>query len=86
MFVGPNVSFTNDHVPRAKVLTAETIMNPVEGDELPTEETVPFDTTLEKLIPRIGASNGLLSVVDEQGAVIGVLDQHTVLVALGEVT
>jgi glycine betaine/proline transport system ATP-binding protein len=77
------LKFTED-VPRAKVLTAETIMNPAVGDESPSGETVAFDTTLEKLIPRISAGNGLLSVVDEQGTVIGVLDQQTVLVALGE--
>ena len=79
------LKFTED-VPRAKVLTAETIMNPVEGQARPSGDTVPFDTTLEKLIPRISASNGLLSVVDEQGTVIGVLDRQTVLVALGEAT
>jgi glycine betaine/proline transport system ATP-binding protein len=76
------LKFTED-VPRAKVLTAESIMKPVVDDESPTGETVASDTTLEKLIPRISTTNGLLSVVDGQGTVIGVLDQHTVLMALG---
>ncbi len=76
------LKFTED-VPRAKVLTAESIMKPVVDHESPTGETVASDTTLEKLIPRISTTNGLLSVVDEQGTVIGVLDQHTVLMALG---
>lgn len=75
--------FTQD-VPRAKVLTAESIMQPANGTQLLTEETVECDTKLETLIPRISAGDGLLSVVDKEGTVIGVLDRHTVLMALGE--
>lgn len=77
------LKFTQD-VPRAKVLTAESIMKPTTDDESPNGEMVAFDTTLEKLIPRIKNSDSLLLVVDEQGTVIGMLDQPTVLSALGE--
>lgn len=75
--------FTQD-VPRAKVLTAESIMQPANGTQFSPEETVECDTKLETLIPRISLGDGLLSVVDKEGTVIGVLDRHTVLMALGE--
>lgn len=75
--------FTQD-VPRAKVLTAESIMQPANGTEISSEETVECDTKLETLIPRISLGDGLLTVVDKEGTVIGVLDRHTVLMALGE--
>lgn len=75
--------FTQD-VPRAKVLTAESIMQPANGRESPAGEKVASDTTIERLIPKISTGDGLLSVVDEEGTVIGVLDRHTVLMALGE--
>ena len=77
------LKFTQD-VPRAKVLTAESIMQPANGRESPTLEKVASDTTIERLIPQISGGDGVLSVVDEQGTVIGVLDRHTVLMALGK--
>jgi glycine betaine/proline transport system ATP-binding protein len=77
------LKFTED-VPRAKVLTAGTIMRSANGSEPGNLEQVASDTTLEKLIPRVSANDGLLAVVDEAGTVIGVLDRHAVLMALGE--
>ena len=77
------LKFTQD-VPRAKVLTAESIMQPANGSELPTGQEVAAGTTLEKLIPQISTGEGILSVVDEDGTVIGLVDRHTVLMALGE--
>ena len=77
------LKFTQD-VPRAKVLTAASIMRPANGKHTPGGETVRYDTTLEKLIPQISIGAGLLLVVDDEGSVIGELDRHTVLMALGE--
>jgi len=77
------LKFTQD-VPRAKVLTAESIMLPANGREAEARDSVAFDLTLEKLIPKISTSEGLLNVVNQEGTVIGVLDRHTVLMALGE--
>jgi glycine betaine/proline transport system ATP-binding protein len=77
------LKFTQD-VPRAKVLTAESIMQPANGSELPAGQEVAASTTLEKLIPQISTGDGILSVVNEEGTVIGVVDRHTVLMALGE--
>jgi glycine betaine/proline transport system ATP-binding protein len=73
--------FTRD-VPRAKVLTAAAVMQPANGAA--AEQTVVADTTLEALIPRVLAYDGLLSVVNGAGTVIGTLDRRTVLLALAE--
>jgi len=77
------LKFTQD-VPRAKVLTAESIMKPANGEESEARESVSSDTTLERIIPRFSDGDGVLSVVDEEGTVIGVLDRRTLLMALGE--
>lgn len=74
--------FTQD-VPRAKVLTAETIMSP----PIPTidGETVPHDWTLEQLIPLVLRTDQPLQVVDGTGTRIGTLDRQMVLAAMAEV-
>ncbi len=74
--------FTQD-VPRAKVLTAETIMSP----PIPTAdgETVPHDWTLEQLIPLVLRTDQPLQVVDGTGTRIGTLDRQMVLAAMAEV-
>ena len=75
--------FTQD-VPRAKVLTAESIMNPAHEAQKLSDKTVLCNTTLEFLMPYISDPNKQCSVVDQSGAVIGCLDQQTVLKAFIE--
>jgi len=41
-------------------------------------------STLEELIPQVLDNDSPLSVVDENGSVIGVLDQRTILLAMGQ--
>jgi glycine betaine/proline transport system ATP-binding protein len=76
------LKFTQD-VPRAKVLTAESIMRPTENESA-TGDTVAADTTLEKVIPHFNSGDDQLTVINESGTVIGILDRNTVLKALGE--
>lgn len=73
--------FTQD-VPRAKVLTAATIMSPATPSA--TGETVPCDWTLEQLIPVVLRTEQPLQVVDGAGNRIGALDRQTVLAAMAE--
>lgn len=75
--------FTQD-VPRTKVLTAETIMLSQEGKNALSGEAVLYNTTIEALIPRISATDALFPVVNAADEIIGVLDRHTVLMALAE--
>ncbi len=75
--------FTQD-VPRAKVLTAESIMKPVPDAQALSDNSVICDTTLEFLLPYIRDPNEKCAVVDASGAVIGCLDQQTVLKAFIE--
>lgn len=78
--------FTQD-VPRAKVLTAESIMEPVDRAQPPAwsegYRRVTPQTTLEALIPQVLDSDAPLSVVTEEGAIVGTLDQRAVLLAIG---
>lgn len=73
--------FTQD-VPRAKVLTAESIMRPLDSGLVEGETAVSCTTTLEALIPRIIERDGQLPVVDAKGIIIGMLDRLTVLQAM----
>lgn len=75
--------FTQD-VPRAKVLTAESIMQPLDGAGQPPEASVARSETLESLIPQVISAESALAVVDDDGQPIGTLDRNTVLKALGE--
>ncbi|MGB0383809.1 MAG: quaternary amine ABC transporter ATP-binding protein [Ardenticatenaceae bacterium] len=78
--------FTRD-VPRAKVLTAASIMQPTpptQNQAFSTQNGVSHETKLEALIPRIITNDGLLPVLDDAGSVIGVLDRRSVLLALAE--
>jgi glycine betaine/proline transport system ATP-binding protein len=74
--------FTRD-VPRAKVLTAETIMLPP-GETPKDTESVPHHWTLEQLIPLVLGTDRLLQVVDNANNVIGQLDRKTILAAMAE--
>jgi len=75
--------FTQD-VPRAKVLTAESIMKPVKETQQNGFKTVPHHWTLEQLISLVLATDEALQVVDETGNPIGELDRRTVLEAMAE--
>jgi len=76
--------FTRD-VPRAKVLTAESIMHPYDGAGDSGAQVVRSDMTLEQLIPLIITTDRSLPVVDQEGALVGKLDRRMVLEALAEV-
>ncbi len=73
--------FTKD-VPRVKVLTAETIMEPLNGQTC--EHSVPAATTLEKLIPLTAATDAPLAVVDTAGNALGLVNRTCVMMALAE--
>lgn len=75
--------FTRD-VPRAKVLTAESIMLPLNGLTWAAETAVPHHTTLEAIIPHVLSSEVHLPVTNSAGDVIGLVDRRTVLLALAE--
>ena len=75
--------FTQD-VPRAKVLTAASVMQPIINIHQSTAQAVPHSATLEALIPQVIAADKALPVVDDDGEVIGVLDRRTVLLAMTE--
>lgn len=72
-------------VPRAKVLTARTIMTAdSHTPETVFEGRVRADTTLEQLIPLTAEHNGRVAVTDEAGVVIGSVDRTAVMMALAE--
>lgn len=73
--------FTLD-VPRAKVLTAASIMEPRNGAVLDGAIHVLPNTNLEALIPLTAASEALLAVVDSEGKLLGVISRTAVLTAI----
>jgi glycine betaine/proline transport system ATP-binding protein len=86
--------FTRD-VPRAKVLTASTIMSPVSEDDdrlrpfsdrqtLADCAVVSPDTKLEALIPFVISSEQPVAVVDHENRLVGHVDRYSVMVALAE--
>ncbi|MEZ4867874.1 MAG: glycine betaine/L-proline ABC transporter ATP-binding protein [Caldilineaceae bacterium] len=73
-------------VPRAKVLTAKTIMQPI-IDEIPASAaapTVQSTMTLEALIPITAHVDHALPVVNEQQQIIGQIDRVAVMLALAD--
>lgn len=70
--------FTED-VPKAKVLTAIDVMRP--GDD--HGRTVRSDRSVESLIPMMLDDPAPLTVTDDGGAPIGVIDRATVMAVLG---
>lgn len=70
--------FTKD-APRVKVLTAAAIMQPL--NDTPSENSIPAETTLEKLIPIISASDQPLTVT-KAGQPVGQVDRLAVMNAL----
>ena len=75
--------FTQD-VPKAKVLTAESIMVPFREVDCDSEQSVPWDMTLEELIPRIIQAKGFLPVADASGDRIGQINRLAILEAMIE--
>lgn len=76
-------AFTKD-APRAKILTAASIMRPrVSGGEA-AGSTVTSDTKLEELIRIVAATDAPLSVVDAEQRVVGQVDRAAVMQALVE--
>ncbi|MEM7028521.1 MAG: glycine betaine/L-proline ABC transporter ATP-binding protein [Chloroflexota bacterium] len=72
-------------VPRAKVLTARTIMTPIEQAETTDNDTspsVPLDTTVEDLIPYVAEADSPIVVMDDQGVSLGTVDRVSVMMAL----
>jgi glycine betaine/proline transport system ATP-binding protein len=72
--------FTKD-VPRAKVLTARTIMRPAEGEAV-GYPPVAAGTKLDELIPLLAEAERVLPVVDEARNLIGCVDRTAVMTAL----
>jgi glycine betaine/proline transport system ATP-binding protein len=75
--------FTRD-VPRAKVLTADTIMQPAGDTRCEDGTVVSKSMTLEQCIPLVLTAERPLQVVDQAGTPIGVLDRRSVLEAIAQ--
>lgn len=75
--------FTKD-VPRVKVLTARSVMQPVTSKEALIGKAIAIDTTLEALIPLTVDSEEGVHIVDEEHNLVGVVDRKAVMMALAE--
>jgi glycine betaine/proline transport system ATP-binding protein len=75
--------FTKD-VPRVKVLTARSVMQPVYRKEQLIGRAIAIDTTLEALIPLTVDSDEGVSIVDEQNNLVGIVDRKAVMLALAD--
>jgi len=75
--------FTKD-VPRVKVLTARSVMQPVYTKEQLIGRAIAIDTTLEALIPLTVDSDESVSIVDEQNNLVGIVDRKAVMLALAD--
>lgn len=73
--------FTKD-VPRAKILTAQAIMQPLTGELTGHGSAVPAATKLEQLIPLTLNSEVRHPVINAQDEPLGYIDRTTVLLAL----
>jgi len=69
-------------VPRGHVLTARSIMNPVDAA---ATARIPADTSVNDLVPVVAATDGPVAVVDDDGTVCGSVDRLCVLDALTDV-
>ena len=75
--------FTKD-VPRVKVLTARSVMQPVYSKEQLIGRAIAIDTTLEALIPLTVDSDEGVSILDEQNNLVGIVDRRAVMLALAD--
>jgi glycine betaine/proline transport system ATP-binding protein len=80
--------FTKD-VPKSKVLTARTIMRPLNGEEignLPGSVlglvSAKLSAKLDEMIPILAATDQVLPVVDEQDRLVGCVDRQAIMWAL----
>lgn len=76
--------FTQD-VPKAKVLTARTIMRPLNGQTNGAQMgNSPISSTakLDEMIPILAATDQVLPVVDEQDQLVGCVDRQAIMWAL----
>jgi glycine betaine/proline transport system ATP-binding protein len=76
--------FTQD-VPKAKVLTARTIMRPLSGQANGMQMgNLPISSSakLDEMIPILAASDQVLPVVDEQDRLVGCVDRQAIMWAL----
>ena len=69
-------------VPRSRVLTAKSIMVPIQEDTLLNETPVRETTTLEELIPIVAPHANPVAVIDGSGMKIGQIDRASVMMAL----
>ena len=76
--------FTKD-VPRVKVLTARTVMRPVQQKEDLIGKAVALDTTLEKLIPLTADLDGAIPVIDDDQNLVGIVNRRRVMMALATI-
>jgi glycine betaine/proline transport system ATP-binding protein len=76
-------AFTKD-APRAKILTAASIMRPLPNGSESTGSTIPGDTKLEALMRLVATTDAPLAVVDGEQRVIGQVDRAAVMQALVE--
>jgi glycine betaine/proline transport system ATP-binding protein len=76
-------AFTKD-VPRAKILTAVSVMQPLNGKTQVSTPPIPAHTTLEELIPLTASTDEPFVVHDSEGQPIGQLDRTAVLLALAD--
>jgi glycine betaine/proline transport system ATP-binding protein len=76
--------FTQD-VPKSKVLTARTIMRPLNGQATSAEMgNLPIASTakLDEMIPILAATDQVLPVVDEEDRLVGTVDRQAIMWAL----
>ncbi len=71
--------FTKE-IPKAKVLTAGAVMKP--GTGAPNGKTVSLDDTIETVLPALLHDSEEISVEDEEGNLVGVVDRDAVANAL----
>jgi glycine betaine/proline transport system ATP-binding protein len=74
-------AFVKD-APRAKVLTAGTIMEPGAPGGNRQHASVRADASLEEVMPLVAAHDQPLAVVDQAGAALGYIDRRSVIKAL----
>jgi glycine betaine/proline transport system ATP-binding protein len=72
-------AFVKD-APRAKILTAESVMRP--GHGAPLGRTCFAGSSLESLLPQMAADAEAMTVVDANGDALGVVDRGAVLAAM----
>jgi glycine betaine/proline transport system ATP-binding protein len=76
--------FTQD-VPKSKVLTARTIMRPLNGHtkgETMGHLPISSSTKLDEMIPMLAATDQVFPVVDEQDQLVGCVDRQAIMWAL----